>query len=201
MENQQRNVLTSMKNLPKYDEKVALNPIREHYDKLVKLKLKSYIKQGCPTLDDIKHLQTQSMHQYRTKPLKDQQNSRRGLFAQGEKKLITDYAFYQEIVVKFHFIKQAQDEIDKEIDIFGKADSKLEADLLDNNYELEREENTEVDKLQASTVDTLVRQNDPAEKHYYNTLNTEIEEKRETSKLNGLSMKQKESTREGTVQN
>ena len=108
-----------MKNLKKYDEKSGLNPIREHYDKLVKLKLKSYVKQGCPALDEVKHLQTQCLHQYRTKNLRDQSNNRRGgLFAQGEKKLITDYAFYQEIIIKFHFIKQAQDDIDKEIECF-----------------------------------------------------------------------------------
>lgn len=33
-----------MKSLKKYDEKSGLNPIREHYDKLIKLKLKSYVK-------------------------------------------------------------------------------------------------------------------------------------------------------------
>lgn len=29
----------------------------------------------------------------------------------GEKKLITDYAFYQEIIIKLHFIKEAQDQM------------------------------------------------------------------------------------------
>ena len=36
---------------------------------------------------------------------------RRGLYIKGEKKLVTDYAFYQEIVIKMHFIKEAQDEM------------------------------------------------------------------------------------------
>ena len=75
-------------------------------------------------------------------------NRRGGLFAQGEKKLITDYAFYQEIIIKFHFIKHAQDEIDKEIECFDK--SIVEAtNLLDNNYKHNGvdQNTTEADKL------------------------------------------------------
>ena len=112
--------------MPSYDEKAGLNPIRQNYDKLIKLKLQSYLKQGCPPLQEINHLQNESLHIYSSaipKNKRKQKTPRNGLLAQGEKKLMTDYAFYQEIVVKFEFIKQAQDEIDKAVGYFSSRDA------------------------------------------------------------------------------
>ena len=48
---------------------------------------------------------------YKGKNVKEQRG--KGINAQGEKKLITDYAFFEDIIVKMHFIKEVQDDFDR----------------------------------------------------------------------------------------
>lgn len=70
-ENQQKALLSSIGNLPPFDEKTLFNPLRTHFDKVYQLKLRSYIKQGCPIIDEIKELQTHPLHHYRGKHTRD----------------------------------------------------------------------------------------------------------------------------------
>ena len=69
------------------------------------------MKQGSPAIEDIQELINEPLHQYKGKHIREQKG--RGINAQGEKKLITDYAFYEDIIVKLHLLKQIQDDRDQ----------------------------------------------------------------------------------------
>lgn len=68
------------------------------------------MKQGGPKIDDLHALVNEPLHEYKGRHVKDQKG--KGIGAQGEKKLITDYAFYEDIIVKMHLLRQIQDECD-----------------------------------------------------------------------------------------
>ena len=69
------------------------------------------MKQGNPQIEELEQLQNEPLHQYRGKHIKEQKG--KGISAQGDKKLITDYAFYEDIIVKLHFLNQIQVERDQ----------------------------------------------------------------------------------------
>lgn len=102
-ENQQKTLVASLGNLAPFDEKTLFNPVRTQLDKILQLKIRNHIRQGCPQIDSLSALQRSCLHSYRGKSVKEQCG--RGIKAQGEKKLMTDHAFFEDIIVKMHFIK------------------------------------------------------------------------------------------------
>lgn len=50
------------------------------------------------------------LHKYKGRNIEEQRG--KGINAQGEKKLIVDYAFFEDIITKLHFIKEVQSDID-----------------------------------------------------------------------------------------
>ena len=95
--------------MDRFDEQ-TVNPIKVNRDKLLQLKLRNFQKLGCPPITQINNLVNQPLH---TNPGKrDEQQRGKGLAAHGEKKLITDVAFYEEVIIKFHFLSEIQKEID-----------------------------------------------------------------------------------------
>ena len=75
-----------------------------HIDKLVQLKLRHYLTKGCPPIEEIHDLQMEPLHQYKGRNIEEQRG--KGINAQGEKKLIVDYAFFEDIITKLHFIAE-----------------------------------------------------------------------------------------------
>ena len=68
------------------------------------------MKLGSPPIQQINHLVNEPKH---TNPgKKDEIQRGKGLADHGEKKLITDVAFYEEVIIKFHFLNEIQNEID-----------------------------------------------------------------------------------------
>lgn len=93
-----------MESIPIFYMQTNYNPFRAHYDLLIQLKLRSYLNQRSPPIREIADIQTESLHFYKGRPAREQL---RGLDVSGPKKLMTDYAFYQDIIIKMHFIKEA----------------------------------------------------------------------------------------------
>ena len=88
------------------------------------------MKQGNPQIEELEQLQNEPLHQYRGKHVKEQKG--KGISAQGDKKLITDYAFYEDIIVKLHFLNQIQVERDQAT---GPPTQAQTPPLMDPSYE------------------------------------------------------------------
>lgn len=71
--NQQKTLLAGLMNIPTYDEQATHNPLRQTLDKLSQLKLKTYVKFGCPPVKEIFSLQTECLHTYKHKAQKEMQ--------------------------------------------------------------------------------------------------------------------------------
>lgn len=97
-----------MVNLPQFTMQTGYNPLRAHYDLLVHLKLRTFKNNNQPLVAELSELQFDPIHLYKGKQARKKTH---GLEVPGSKKLITDYAFYQDIVVKMHYIKEAQDQV------------------------------------------------------------------------------------------